>query len=289
MTDAEEKTQLVQIARLTLRAASKCVTPYSARTSRHDFTQAQLIACLVVRAVTKSTYREICEMLTLMPALRESIGIDKAPHFTTLQKFMAKEQTPETVNAILAQLLKEFRLDTAPIDVAVDSTGLQSGVASLHYRTRRWQTGSGKSQKHVKVSIAIVCGALLPIALAVDIGSSADMKQMPVLMQQIEANTQPVRLFADAGYDAEWVHERCREVWDVESWIPPVIHTADGSIKTKWRSKMRVMPSSYGRRWHVESFFSAMKRTTLSSLSSRRVNTLLAEASMKVLAYAVRR
>jgi len=289
MTDAEEKTQLVKIARLTLRAAGKCVAPYSARTSRHDFTQAQLIACLVLRAVTKSTYREICEMLTLMPALREAIGIDKAPHFTTLQKFMAKAQTPETVNAMIAQIIKELRFDTAPIDVAVDSTGLQNGVASLHYRTRRWQTGSGKSRKHVKISIGIVCGALLPVALHVDIGSSADMKQMPMLMEQIEANTQPTALLADAGYDAEWVHEVCREDWGVASWIPPVVHTKDGSIKTKWRSKMRPLPSSYGRRWHVESFFSALKRTTLSSLSSRRVNTLVAEASMKVLAYTLRR
>jgi len=289
MTDAEEKTQLVQIARLTLRAAAKCVTQYSARTSRHDFTQAQLITCLVLRAVTKSTYREICEMLTLMPALREAIGVDKAPHYTTLQKFMARDQTIETVNAMIAHLIKSLHLDDSPTEIAVDSTGLQSGVASLHYRTRRWQTGSGKSRKHVKISIGIVCGALLPVALAVDIGSSADMKQMPVLMEQIDANAQPVRLFADAGYDAEWVHEVCREEWGMESWIPPVAHTKDGSIKTKWRSKMRTLPSSYGRRWHVESFFSAMKRTTGSSLSSRRVNTLLAEASMKVLAYTLRR
>jgi len=272
-----------------MRAAAKCVRPYSARTSRHDFTQAQLITCLVLRAVTKSTYREVCELLTLMPALRETIGIDKTPHYTTLQKFMARDQTPETVNAMIAQIIKELGLDASPTEIAVDSSGLQNGVASLHYRTRRWETGSRKSRKHVKISVGIICGALLPVALHVDIGSSADMKQMPALMAQIESNTRPVRLLADAGYDAEWVHEVCREQWGAESWIPPVVRTSDGSIKTKWRSRMVELPESYGRRWHVESFFSAMKRTTLSSLSSRSVKTLLAEASMKVLAYAIRR
>ena len=78
----------------------------------------------------------------------------------------------------------------------------------------------------------------------------------------------------------------CRESWGAESYIPAVIRTADGSIKTRYRSEMRELPAKFGRRWHVESFFSGLKRTTLSSRTPR---TLLAEASMKILAYTIRR
>lgn len=45
----------------------------------------------------------------------------------------------------------------------------------------------------------------------------------------------------------------------------------------------------YGRRWMRERMNSAIKRTTGSSLRSRKQSTLFAEAALKVAAYAVRR
>lgn len=45
----------------------------------------------------------------------------------------------------------------------------------------------------------------------------------------------------------------------------------------------------YGARWAVESFFSGLKRTMGSTLTSRKPEQLLAEAAFKVLAYALRR
>jgi hypothetical protein len=34
------------------------------------------------------------------------------------------------------------------------------------------------------------------------------------------AQVRPQQLAANAGYDAEWVHQFCRERWRVNSWIP---------------------------------------------------------------------
>ena len=45
----------------------------------------------------------------------------------------------------------------------------------------------------------------------------------------------------------------------------------------------------YGHRWAVESFFSALKRTMGSTLTSRKPKQLLAEAAFRVLAYTLRR
>ncbi len=269
-----------------MRLSRRCVSPYGSRRSRHDFTQPQLITCLVLKMVTKSDYRGICELLVVAPVLREAIGLEKVPHWTTLQKFMAKPQVVEIIDSMIGEVARMVE-DGSSQDVAVDSTSLHNSNASIHYLTRRGTTG--KARKAVKVSVAVVCGALLPVAMKVDIGSSPDMKQMPVLMDQLEARMKPKRLLADAGYDAEWVHEVCREQWNTESLIPPVPHTKDGTIKTKWRALMQDLPAVYGRRWHVESFFSALKRTTMASLASRTRTTLVAEASMKVLAYAIKR
>jgi hypothetical protein len=63
--------------------------------------------------------------------------------------------------------------------------------------------------------------------------------------------------------------------------------TADGSIRTKYRSMMSPLPRGYGRRWQVESFFSALKRTTGPGLRARGRNAPLVEAAFKILGYAV--
>ena len=51
----------------------------------------------------------------------------------------------------------------------------------------------------------------------------------------------------------------------------------------------RHTPGGYGRRWHVESFISGMKRTRGSTLAARSERALFTEAALKALAYAVRR
>ena len=45
----------------------------------------------------------------------------------------------------------------------------------------------------------------------------------------------------------------------------------------------------YGKRWAVETFFSGLKRTMGSTLTSRKPEQLLAEAAFKMLAYTLRR
>ena len=102
----------------------------------------------------------------------------------------------------------------------------------------------------------------------------------------------PARLYADAGYDAEWIHEHCRQQWGVQSVIQAVQRRADGTLGGKWRAKMTekyLQRAGFGRRWAVESFFSALKRTMGSALSARRPNQMVAEAAIRVLAYALRR
>jgi hypothetical protein len=102
----------------------------------------------------------------------------------------------------------------------------------------------------------------------------------------------PAKLYADAGYDAEWVHDQCRLDWGAESVIKPAKPRADGTRSGFWRSQMSesyLEREGYGARWAVESFCSALKRTLGSTLTSRKPSQLLAEAAFKVPAYALRR
>ena len=48
-------------------------------------------------------------------------------------------------------------------------------------------------------------------------------------MTKASKTTLPATLSADAGYDAEWVHDQCRLEWGVESVIKPARERIDGS------------------------------------------------------------
>ena len=76
----------VALAKQAVRTAKKALPLYSAKRSRHDFTQAQLFAILVLRQFFQTDYRGIVQLFEDLKDLQKALGISKIPHFTTLQK-----------------------------------------------------------------------------------------------------------------------------------------------------------------------------------------------------------
>jgi hypothetical protein len=111
------------------------------------------------------------------------------------------------------------------------------------------------------------------------------------LLPKARDTIRPDVLYADAGYDAEWIHRFCREDWDVPSVIKPARHT-DTTPGGSYRSRMTeaaLKALNYPRRWLVESYISGLKRTTGWFLTSRTLQSMKVETTCKVLAYALRR
>lgn len=286
----------MNVAKLALAVSRRHLADYGSIKSRKDFTQPQLMACLILKTYKKTTYRGIMDELACSAELREVIGLTKVPHWTTVQKFAARDGTKQVAEAMLGTILEaamsgdeSVERDELFLSAAMDSTGLQTGSASAHFVSRSGQ----KRKKYVKVSVAILCGALLPASLVVDWGPSNDKVEASALMAESQRRLPGVDvLYADAGYDAEWVHEVAREDWGVMTAIPPVQHKKDGTVGGHYRSKMTpgwLKAIGYGDRWHVESFFSGMKRTMGWTLGGRSERALFTEATLKVLTYAIRR
>jgi hypothetical protein len=279
-----------QVAALSMQLGVRHLADYGANTSRHDFTQRQLMACLILRAYTKTTYRGVLELLAISPSLRQELGLgEKLPHYSTLAKFSARSQVLEIADAMIRTIGKAaFRQTDEPTAAAMDATGLETTTASAHFQCRR----GGERRKWVKISVIILCGSLLPMSLVMDWGPTNDKCQAQDLMSKAQVVAMPDTLYADAGYDAEWIHVQCREEWGAESVIKPAVHRADGKRNGIWRSGMSknyLAKMEYGKRWAVETFFSGLKRTTGSMLTSRKPNQLLKEAAFRVLAYTLRR
>lgn len=278
----ENQNTLLSVASLSIRLAGKYMQPYSCSKSPHKFTQSQLMACLVLRAYLKTTYRGIIDLLGVSEELRSRLGLKKLPHHSTLKYFS------DPLKYAANRRCFAFRIVTVSCRRQGDSTGLEATSASSYFQAR-----SGRKQKkYVKLSVCILCASLIPTSVVLGWGPCNDKSNACALLVKSHAAIQPERLYADAGYDAEWVHEFCREKWKVKSFIPPAVHRRNGTLGGKYRSQMtpeRLKRNHYSRRWTVESFMSALKRTTGSMLLARKPEALLVESAVRVLAYAIKR
>lgn len=286
MSKSKTTNLLLEVTSLCMSVAKKYVEAYSHRNSPQKFTQTQLLTLLVLRAYLKTTYRGVIEFVEVSEELRKRIGLTSLPHYSTLKKFADRSSVLEIVDAMLLELVQRFAADEK--EAAIDSTGFETTSASAHFQTK---TGRKRS-KFVKVSVCVMATSLIPSSVVLGWGPSNDKQEAPELLAKATNVNQPERLYGDAGYDADWVHQFCRETWNVESVIKPAVHRSDGGLNGVYRPQMveeYLKEKSYGRRWVVESFMSGLKRTTGAALSARSERSLFIEAALRVLAYAFRR
>lgn len=288
--NCRRRNELLDVAHVALAVSRRQLNDYSCPKSKHTFTQPQLLACLVLRACRKLTYRGTAELLDASDALREVLGLTHAPAHTTLKEFEGRVVTPalleRLVGEVLATLVEHGGLVVD--ELAVDSTGVETSSASVHFQSRAKRT----RKSYVKLSLAVACTCIMLVSFAVGMGPSNDLGDgAREVLWRAAPRCRPDWVLADSGYDAEWFHTFCRAAWDATSHVPPVPKTKDGTVKSG-PDRVRCAthtPLNYGRRWHVESFISGMKRTCGSTLAARSERALFNEAGLKALAYAIRR
>ena len=79
-----------------LEVARAALPAYSSKFSKKDFTRHQHVAILALKTFLKTGYRGIVAILHDWSDLRNTLGLKKVPHYTTLQKVCAglKKKTP---------------------------------------------------------------------------------------------------------------------------------------------------------------------------------------------------
>lgn len=74
----------VQVGREALAVGKRALPSYSSRFSRHDYTQPQLFALLVLKHFLRTDYRGLATLLAEWSELRRVLGLKKVPHYPTL-------------------------------------------------------------------------------------------------------------------------------------------------------------------------------------------------------------
>jgi len=283
--------RLIAVTKLAMRLGRRHLAAYSHPKSPRKFTQQQLMACLVLKAYLQETYRGVIEQLEASDKLRAALGLQgDLPHYSALKKFADRGATQAVLEGMLEELARAVGSSQEALsqEVAMDSTGMERTSASAHFVSRAGRV----RRKFVKLSVVVICGALIPAAMAVSWGPTNDKVEARELLLKAAAVIQPDTLYADAGYDAEWIHRYCHEEWGVSSIIKPVRHRDDGALGGEYRSAMTpgvLKRCGYGLRWHAESYMSALKRTMGSGLRARQTEAMFTEVRIRVLAYALRR
>lgn len=258
------------------------------------FTVPQLFACLVLKEFLKADYRKVWTLLKECPGLGDAIGLQRVPHFTTLQQAAARLLEGRRVQRLLDQTImlgKQIGLLPSRSKLAaVDGTGLESTTASRYFVRRCEKTDKKRVcttyRDFPKIGVVTDCKSHLVLAVVHDRGPSPDVRHYRRALDQAHRRLTLTTLLADAGYDSEASHEYAREVCGVRSLIPAKIgRTTDKPPRGHYRRimKSRIHITRYNQRVQVETTISMLKRLLGSALRARKTSQQTREASLKVI------
>lgn len=170
---------------------------------------------------------------------------------------------------------------------AVDSTGLETRHASMHFQ-RRCGRIAATHAAWPKLTAAFHTASHLIVGAVASRGPSQDSPDFPAAVRQAAANLEPCRVVADKGYDAEHNHVLCRRELGIRSTIIPINpRNAPGPPKGRYRKQMhdRFPHVRYRHRTQAESGFSRHKRRLGSTLTARREPNQFRELLIRTLAH----
>lgn len=75
---------VLRVAREALAVGRAALPAYGSPYSRHDYTQPQLFALLVLKQFLRTDYRGLVALVAEWRDLRHALGLRKVPHYSTL-------------------------------------------------------------------------------------------------------------------------------------------------------------------------------------------------------------
>ena len=236
---------------------------------------------LILKERYKCSYRRLTELLNDINTLR-MLGIQKLPHFTTLQKFVSK------INKDILQKLVfacHKLINSNNMIVAIDSTGFVNVNPTYYYLNR---CGIRPPYKNfTQTSIVVDIDTKLVLNICVNSHRKNDTQSFIPLLDALKGNI--LRALADKGYDSMELIKYC---WDnnIVVHIPfrklPSYQTvSDNRIQAMKRFRTK----SYNKRSIVESVISAIKRTTGGFVTATTQDNQQKQVILKVLTYNLER
>jgi len=139
---------------------------YSSPFSNRLYTQRQHFCLLLLKQELSVSYRRLASYIRVMPPVAEMLGLERVPHWTTLQKFCQRIELE--INSFTGQNGKAV--------IAIDATGFRPSRASVHYMERNPVVKRRKGW--MKLSIAVECQGQTIAAARVSANAEHDQRSL---------------------------------------------------------------------------------------------------------------
>ena len=142
--------KLLKFIKYTFKYSKIVLIKYSGHFSKHDFTQPALFTLLAVKIYTRSTYRQIIDLLELSDKIQKYLHLKKVPHYTTLQKFF--QRLPTSILQELNKLILQNHQITGEI-IALDGSGFTNDYADKYYAIIRRKERKSYVKNHISIDV----------------------------------------------------------------------------------------------------------------------------------------
>jgi hypothetical protein len=301
--------------RFAYELARECLPSYSSKFSRHDYTRAQLFACLVVREHQKQTFRGVEALLRDASHWCKDLGMKRVPDHNTLWRAFHALLSEARTGRLMDRLTRWMHLlDALGRTCAIDSTLYQTHHCSRHYEHRcRHYASRGKinptanarrsrSVRRVpKLILSVDTRSHIILAACAQTGQGSDARHWEPLLRESKARVPSLRqALGDAGFDSHENHHLARGELKIRSWIKARVGagrpssrwgTSDKSPTSRYRRLMQKKlkgsqkGKSYGQRSQVETVNSMMKRNMGDHLRARTPEGRKKEQMLRVLTH----
>jgi hypothetical protein len=221
-----------KVMRAAFELARQTLPSYASRYSRHDFTLAQLFACLVVKEHQRKSYREAEALLRNAPQWCRDIGMKKVPDHNTLCRAFHTLSLRRRASKLLDRITHWFAVaKQLGSTVAIDSSVYDTHHRSRHYEQRLWHYAaqrkstantmrSRSAKRSLKLSVGVCTRCHLSLSGRARTGLGSDAPDFaPLLFDAWRRHPRLRVVLADAGYDSEANHRIARLDMNVRSLI----------------------------------------------------------------------
>jgi hypothetical protein len=291
--------------RVAFELARGVLPRYGSKFSRHDFTLAQLFACLVVKEHQRKSYREAELLLRDARHWCRDIGMRKVPDHNTLCRAFHTLNLNRRCGKLLDRLTQWFAIaKQLGSVVAIDSSLYDTHHRSRHYEQRcRHYASQVKSTANARRSRTARCSPKLGLGVCTRshlilsararTGMGSDAPDFdPLLFDAWRRHPRLRIVLADAGYDSEANHRIARLDMKVRSLIKigigrPGKRPPSGYYRRLMKKQLKGSQRGkhYGQRAQAETVNSMLKRNLGDALRSRSPKARKAEQMLRILTH----
>ena len=171
-------------------------------------------------------YRGVVTIVGEWAELRSVLGLTKSPGSFDAVARRAKAPEKRGFAQLMAACCDRGRTAGLIADddrtAAIDSTGLETRHASMHFQRRCGRLDRNDMPPGQKLTAVFHTASQLIVGAVASRGPSQDSPDFPAAVRQAAVNLRPRRVLADKGYDAEHNHALCRQELGIRSTVIPL-------------------------------------------------------------------